>query len=44
MFKTKGFGRIEVEPIAAIKELIDINPDAIMFWYRFTFHASKAPF
>ena len=22
----KGFGRIEVEPIAAIKELIDINP------------------
>ena len=39
-----GFGRIEVEPIAAIKELIDINPDAIMFGTDLPSTRAKRPF
>ena len=42
--KAKGFGRIEVEPIAAIKELIDINPDAIMFGTDLPSTRAKRPF
>ena len=41
--KAKGFGRIEVEPIA-IKELIDINPDAIMFGTDLPSTRAKRPF
>lgn len=42
--KATGFGRIEVEPIAAIKELIDINPDAIMFGTDLPSTRAKRPF
>ena len=41
--KATGFGRIEVEPIA-IKELIDINPDAIMFGTDLPSTRAKRPF
>lgn len=44
MLKATGFGRIEVEPIAAIKELIDINPDAIMFGTDLPSTRAKRPF
>lgn len=42
--KATGFGRIEVEPIAVIKELIDINPDAIMFGTDLPSTRAKRPF
>ncbi len=42
--KATGFERIEVEPVAAIKELIDINPDAIMFGTDLPSTRAKRPF
>ena len=41
--KATGFGRIEVEPIQTMRELMDINPDVLMFGTDFIY-SCKRPF
>ncbi|MDY4023365.1 amidohydrolase family protein [Staphylococcus borealis] len=42
--KATGFGRIEIDPIKAIEELIEINPEAIMFGTDLPSTRAKRPF
>ena len=42
--KATGFGRIEVEPIQTMRELMDINPDVLMFGTDLPSTRAKRPF
>ena len=41
--KATGFGRIEVEPIQTMRELMDINRRAHV-WYGFTIYSCETSF